>query len=63
MTTKVTVDAHAGWPIEVVTMVGEPDHPRSAQLTVVEANTQQNFYIHSGLSILSIAEMKRPETT
>ena len=61
MTTKVTVDAHAGWPVEVVTIVGEPGYPKSAQLTVVDSNTEQDFYIHSGLSILSVSEMQRDD--
>ncbi len=61
MTTKVTVDAHAGWPVEVVTIVGEPDAAKSAQLEIVEPNTQRDFYIHSGMKIISVSEMKKPD--
>ena len=61
MTTKVTIDAHAGWPVEVVTISGEPGYPKSAQITVVEPNTEQDFYIHSGLKILSVSEGVHPD--
>lgn len=60
MTTKVTVDAHAGWPVEVTLRDGEPDYPKSARVVVVEPNTATDFYIHSGLEILGVREMRRP---
>lgn len=60
MTTKVTIDAHAGWPVEVTLRDGEPDYPKSARIEVVEPNTTRDFYIHSGLEILGVREMKRP---
>ena len=51
MTTKVTVDAHAGWPVKVVRVddvtgiwVGEP--------VIVTPNTQQDFYIWQGSDLL-----------
>ena len=59
MTTRVTVDAHAGWPVQVITLDGEPDRDKSAQVHIVAPNTQQDFYIHSGMNILSVSEMKR----
>ena len=60
MTTKVTVDAHEGWPVEVTLRRGEPDYPKTAVVEVVEPNTVREFYVHSGLEILGVREMKRP---
>ncbi|SKB62412.1 hypothetical protein [Sphingopyxis flava] len=61
MTTRVTIDAHAGWPVEVTLREGEPDYPKSAKVVIVRPGGQQDFYIHSGLEILGIREMKRAE--
>ncbi|SNT19226.1 hypothetical protein [Sphingopyxis indica] len=61
MTTKVTVDAHAGWPVEVTLREGEPDYQKSAHIVVVEPGGKTDFYIHSGLEILGVREMKRKE--
>jgi hypothetical protein len=60
MTTKVTIDAHAGWPVEVTIREGEPDYPKTVRIAVVEPGTQTDFYIHSGLEIVGVREMKRP---
>lgn len=59
MTTKVTVDAHAGWPVEVVTLIGESTYRRESRVVRVEAGTTQDFYVHSSCSILSIVELKK----
>jgi hypothetical protein len=61
MTTAVKVDAHAGWPVLVVTLVGEPGYPQSAQSHIVEPLTEQTFYIHSGLKIVSVSEQPLPK--
>lgn len=63
MTTKVTVDAHAGWPVEVTARYGEPSQPKSVSVHIVEPNTEQDFYIHSGMEILGVREIKKPEGT
>ena len=48
MTTKVTVDAHAGWPVEVTTSDKGVDGVMSESgKTVVPPNTKQDFYVHS----------------
>lgn len=60
MTTKVTVDAHAGWPVEVTLRDGEPDYPKSARVVVVDPGTKTDFYVHSGLEIIGVRELKRP---
>lgn len=59
MTTKVTVDAHAGWPVEVVIKLGEPYQLKTLEIIVVNPNTVRDFYVHSGMEILSIKELER----
>ena len=57
MTSRVTVDAHAGWPIEVKTQqAGSPIEV----VHIVPAKTDREFYIHDGLRITSIRELDRP---
>jgi hypothetical protein len=60
MTTKVTVDAHAGWPVEVKTINGEPGQPQTESVAVVDPNTTRDFYIHSGMQITGVRELDRP---
>lgn len=59
MTTKVTVDAHAGWPVMVTTIVGEPSANKEIRNDVVEPNTKKDFYIHSGMRIINIEELPK----
>jgi hypothetical protein len=49
MTTKVTVDAHGGWPVEVTTIdLGGPDGKESSRFTTtVSPQSKQDFYVHS----------------
>lgn len=61
MTTKVTVDAHAGWPVAVVTRHGEPGQSMSYTTHIVEPNTTKDFYIHSGCQIIAVEECPRPK--
>ena len=56
MTSKVTVDAHSGWPILVTYIRGEPAYERTVITEVVEPKTIKDFYIHSGLRIVNIEE-------
>lgn len=56
MTTSVKVDAHAGWPVQVVLEYGEPGQPKRVIVETVEPNTERQFYIHSGLRFLSVSE-------
>lgn len=56
MTTKVTVDAHAGWPVLVTIKRGETGYAKSVETETVEPNTQRDFYIHSGMQIVGIEE-------
>lgn len=62
MTTVVTVNAHAGWPVLVTTKQGEPGQEKSIHTTTVEPMTERAFYIHSGLQIVGIEEQPRPAT-
>lgn len=61
MTTRVTVDAHAGWPILVTLKHGEPNASKSISSEIVAPNTQRDFHIHSGLQIIGIEEQPRPQ--
>ena len=54
MTTKVTVDAHAGWPVSV-------KNTASGHEIIVAANTTQDFYVHSGGNDLLIHEVQPDE--
>jgi hypothetical protein len=56
MTTSVKIDAHAGWPVQVVFENGEPHYPKSISVETVAPNTERTFYIHSGMRILSVIE-------
>lgn len=53
MTTKVTVDAHAGWPVKV-DRLGKT----TTETTIVPPNTVQDFYIHDEMDLF-IREMKK----
>lgn len=56
MTTKVTVDAHAGWPVLVTIKDGEPSAEKRVRTETVAPNTVRDFYIHSGMQIIGIEE-------
>lgn len=60
MTTSVTIDAHAGWPVLVTMEYGEPLQPKSVTSELVEPGTKRVFYIHSGLKIIGVSEQPRP---
>lgn len=45
MTTKITVDAHAGWPVEVAIYDFNENTPSSVD--VVQPGTIRDFHIHS----------------
>lgn len=58
MTTKVTVDAHAGWPVKVTCK-----HPKTGAIDwvqTVEPKTVKDFYVHSGAD-LEIHEVQPDE--
>lgn len=63
MTTRITVDAHAGWPVLVILKYGEPNQAKSIQTERVEPNTERTFYVHSGLQIIGVEECPRDEGT
>lgn len=59
MTTKVTIDAHAGWPVKVTQISLDNDGAPTgteAEYTV-PANTVQNFYVHSHMKLM-VEELK-----
>jgi hypothetical protein len=60
MTTAVTVDAHAGWNIEVVVQSLDNEGNVTEERTeVVERLTTKVFYIHSHMQLARIKELKQ----
>lgn len=61
MTTKVTVDAHAGWPVRVEAVDQYPADadPVTKEIGIVPANEKQDFYVTSTRKLI-ISEMQRP---
>lgn len=58
MTTAVTVDAHAGWPVEVEQIqLGADGKPNASTKLVVPANSKMTFYAHSTME-LHVRELK-----
>lgn len=65
MTTKVTVDAHAGWPVEVTNIDLANDGSQvTGSKQVVPAKATQEFYIHSHreLHVKELAAGVQPAT-
>jgi hypothetical protein len=56
MTTKVTVDAHAGWPV-MVTII---DSTGEEQAEIVAPNTKADFYVFDTRK-LTIEELKKED--
>ena len=46
MTTRVTVDAHAGWPVRVTALEGT-----GQTIYSVEPNATRDFYVHSSMDL------------
>lgn len=62
MTTKVTVDAHAGWPVKVDSLDQNPDGSLALiSEATVSPNTQRDFYVWQG-RILHVTEMTNENT-
>jgi hypothetical protein len=65
MTTKIIVDAHAGWPVEVILLDHAPADGTDAEydpkfvetIEIVPPGTIREFYIHDRRSI-AIREKK-----
>ena len=51
MTTKVTVDAHAGWPVKVVRVYQKGYGYLNNTEVIVPAYTTQDFYPHAGMHL------------
>lgn len=61
MTTAIKVDAHAGWPVRVITLASSGPGEWVARETIVPAHTEQTFYVHSGMCIHRIEEVQPNE--
>ena len=72
MTTTITVDAHAGWPVSVITVDQKfgmledgslgPTGETFRTEDTVEPNTVRSFYVTNSRS-LTISELPRPPGT
>lgn len=58
MTTKVTVDAHAGWPVKVEAVYTYEGKTETSELQVVPPGQIQEFYATDTQQIL-VTELKR----
>ena len=59
MTTKVTVDAHAGWPVKVEAIDTYPgEEPKSVELGIVPPGEVRDFFTFN-TRVLIISEMPR----
>jgi hypothetical protein len=58
MTTKVTVDAHAGWPVRVEAKDHYDDAHQVSLLGVVPAGEVRDFYVFDTRQII-ITELKK----
>lgn len=58
MTTAITINAHAGWDVEVrVAQLNEEGKEVTATVKIVSKHTEQTVYIHSHQIITSIKEL------
>lgn len=60
MTTRVSIDAHAGWPVEVTMIDVQPDGTKISSVVTVAPHTAQDFYVHSSRELL-IKELSKQE--
>ena len=52
MTTKVSVDAHAGWPVSVMLISIAPDGKQTDEREVgVPPHTKHDVYVHDGVQL------------
>ena len=58
MTTKVTVDAHAGWPVKVEAIDTYDGESKTTELGIVPAYENRDFYVHSNRQIV-VTEMPK----
>lgn len=61
MTTKVTIDAHAGWPVQVVRRSRNEAPGKNSETIIVAPHTTQDVFIWDDNEII-IREMKHPDT-
>lgn len=56
MTTKVTVDAHAGWPVRVEAVDNYHGEIKQTELGIVPPFEKHDFYVHSNRQLV-VTEM------
>ena len=60
MTTNVTIDAHAGWPVQVIRRSRNEPPGKNSEEIIVKPLTTQTVAVWDDNELL-IREMKRPE--
>ena len=60
MTTNVTIDAHAGWPVQVIRRSRVESPGKNSEEIIVKPNTTQTIAVWDDNELI-IREMKRPE--
>ena len=58
MTTKVTVDAHAGWPVKVKAIDTFDGESKTTELGIVPPHENRDFFVHSTRQIV-VTEMPK----
>ena len=58
MTTKVTIDAHAGWPVQVQINDEPQDGSVDMRIETVSPGTVREFYVHSTRHLV-VREMRK----
>lgn len=58
MTTKVTVDAHAGWPVKVEAIDTYDGESKTTELGIVPAHENRDFFVHSNRQVV-VTEMPK----
>jgi hypothetical protein len=61
MTTKVTIDAHAGWPVQVVALDKKDAIWVQSSKIIVAPNTVQDFVVYDTRQLL-ITELKKDDS-
>ena len=60
MTTKITVDTHAGWPVEVIKRSRHDTPGKFSEKIIVHASTTRELYVWDDVELI-IREMKRDD--
>lgn len=60
MTTRITVDAHAGWPVEVTTVDVRPSGTKQTTSATVPPGEVRDFYVFDNRELI-VRELPRAD--